>query len=255
MRSISSPASSVRRTLALALDRLEAAADPQVALRSRSFFKPHERVQFLGVTTPALRRIERELYHEIRHEWTVDDAVRFCDAALRRPQVEARALGLILLGRYRRRFERSLFAQARAWLDANRCDNWALVDTLSPSVLTPLLDTFPALHRRIASWIRSPNLWVRRAALVAYVPLARRGCHLDEAYAVAQALLPDREDLIHKATGWLLREAGTTHTGRLIRFLLAHGPHIPRTTLRYAIERLPESARKRLLRQTRSDNR
>ena len=74
---------------------------------------------------------------------------------------------------------------------------------------------------------------------------------LDAAYEIAGSLLGDREDLIHKATGWLLRECGKTDTGRLERFLLRHGPGIPRTTLRYAIERIPARRRKEILEATR----
>jgi len=83
-----------------------------------------------------------------------------------------------------------------------------------------------------------------------WFPLARHGKALDEAYRVAAALREDREDLIHKATGWLLREAGKTDPARLERFLLAQGPRLPRTALRYAIERFPAARRRRLLVQT-----
>jgi 3-methyladenine DNA glycosylase AlkD len=92
---------------------------------------------------------------------------------------------------------------------------------------------------------------LRRGAAVAFVPLARRGRELDAAYEVASRLFDDGEDLIHKATGWLLREAGTTDPRRLERFLRAEGPRIPRTALRYAIERFPPPKRKRLLAATR----
>lgn len=94
-------------------------------------------------------------------------------------------------------------------------------------------------------------MWVRRGSAVAFVPHARKGRLLDGAYAVAELLLGDDEDLIHKAVGWLLREAGKTDAGRLTRFLLEHGPSIPRTAVRYAIERFPEKERKRLLAATR----
>lgn len=94
-------------------------------------------------------------------------------------------------------------------------------------------------------------MWVRRAALVALVPLARRGQQLDLTYKLVEGLLNERVDLMHKALGWLLREAGKTDMPRLKRFLLRYGPAIPRTTVRYAIERHPLSERQALLRLTR----
>jgi hypothetical protein len=83
------------------------------------------------------------------------------------------------------------------------------------------------------------------------VPFARRGQSLDLAYELAGDCFSDREDLMHKATGWLLREAGKTDMRRLRGFLLEHGPRVPRTALRYAIERFPENERAHLLAATR----
>jgi len=100
-------------------------------------------------------------------------------------------------------------------------------------------------------WTGSDNMWVRRGAAVAFVPLVRKKKHLATAYRIATRLLGDSEDLMHKAVGWLLREAGKSDMARLEKYLLAKGPKIPRTTVRYAIERFPKEKRKRLLNATR----
>ena len=86
-------------------------------------------------------------------------------------------------------------------------------------------------------------MWVRRAAAVSLIPSVRKAGALDVAYQVAEALHRDREDLIRKAVGWLLREAGKTDPVRLERYLRRNGPSIPRTTIRYAIERMPPAKR------------
>ena len=90
-------------------------------------------------------------------------------------------------------------------------------------------------------------MWVRRASAVALIPAVSRGIGLDTAYEVARRLHGDREDLLHKAVGWMLREAGKVDAVRLERFLRANGPRIPRTTVRYAIERFPPAKRRELL--------
>jgi 3-methyladenine DNA glycosylase AlkD len=95
-------------------------------------------------------------------------------------------------------------------------------------------------------------MWVRRAAAVSLIPSVRRGLALDLAYGVARTLHPDPEDLIQKAVGWMLREAGKADARRLERYLRANGPRIPRTTLRYAIERFPPAKRHALLKITKS---
>jgi 3-methyladenine DNA glycosylase AlkD len=93
-------------------------------------------------------------------------------------------------------------------------------------------------------------MWVRRASAVGLIPVVRSGAALDLGYSIARTLHRDKEDLIQKAVGWMLREAGKADPRRLERYLRANGPRIPRTTLRYAIERFPAARRKTLLRAT-----
>jgi len=88
---------------------------------------------------------------------------------------------------------------------------------------------------------------------VSFVKPAGKGRCLEHAYRIATVLMPDSHDLIHKACGWLLREAGKADAKRLEKYLLKHGPTIPRTTLRYAIEKFPERKRRRILEDTRGE--
>jgi 3-methyladenine DNA glycosylase AlkD len=131
------------------------------------------------------------------------------------------------------------------------CDNGAVTDHVSTQILSSLIDKFDRLGATAESWSRSPNLWMRRASAVSFVKQAGRGRHLDRAYRIATALQPDFHDLIHEACGWLLRECGKADTDRLEQYLLKHRPAIPRTTLRYAIERFPQTKRRKILEDTR----
>jgi 3-methyladenine DNA glycosylase AlkD len=119
-------------------------------------------------------------------------------------------------------------------------------------VIGPLLLRYPTLRGPVAGWSAHRNLWVRRAAAVGLIPTIRRGLGLDLAYRVARRLHPDREDLIQKAVGWMLREAGKSDQRRLERYLIANGPRIPRTSLRYAIERFPDARRREILAETKA---
>ena len=118
-------------------------------------------------------------------------------------------------------------------------------------MIAPVLHAHRGLVPEVLTWSGHRNLWVRRASAVAMIPLVRRGEALDEGYSVATALRRDPADLIQKAAGWLLREAGKTNPRRLERYLRAGGAAIPRTTLRYAIERFPPETRRTLLVATR----
>ena len=240
------------RLLREAARALAAEADPAAARQFLTYFKPHERVRVLGVKSPRVREILAGIHERVRGRWALKDAVAFTELCVRRREMEIRGIGTALLGRYAAEYEASLLPRVRRWLAAGCLDNWASVDSMAGNVVSPLLRRFPALVGDLAGWSASRNLWVRRMSVVALVPFARHGEHLDEAYGVVEALLGDGEDLMHKATGWLLREAGKTDAARLERFLLTHGAAVPRTTLRYAIERFPAAERKRLLAATRT---
>ncbi|HYK82612.1 MAG TPA: DNA alkylation repair protein [Gemmatimonadales bacterium] len=229
---------------------LRRAAGGRAPARATRFFKPWERVYGYGIGTPRLRLLLGELYHAVRRQWRSADALAFAERLLRHRAIEGRALGIELLGRFGRDAEPALLGRIRRWLAAGRCDNWALTDDLSIRVLAPLLRRYPRLVPALETWTGHQSLWVRRAAAVSLVPLARRGEQLDTAYRVATRLLGDPEDLIHKATGWLLRDAGRIDPERLAAYLIAQGPRVPRTALRYAIERWPQAKRRELLART-----
>lgn len=230
---------------------LRAAAAYWPPRRITQYFQPEEHVLGLGLSTPRLRQIERRVYGTVKGAWGYGEAVVFADQLLHERYQEARALGLMVLARFHDEFEPDLLSRARAWLIADRLDNWSLTDLLGTKVLAPLLQRSPALAERLKSWTAGRNVWLRRAALVALVPLARRGQQLALAYSIVTRLQRDKNDLIQKAAGWLLRESGQTNPRRLATYLVAHGPRVPRTTLRYAIELFPLAQRDELLARTR----
>ncbi len=230
---------------------LRAAGDPSLAEQARAYFKAYENVSFLGIRSAQVREIEKAVFHAVKPVWSGADALRFADILIRNRFLDAKSVGILLLSRYVKQLGTALMPAVRCWLSEGHCANWATTDVLSTTVLTPLLRQHPELLGHLPDWARCESLWVRRAAAVSLTLLARRGEHLDTAYAIATALLGDSEDLMHKAVGWLLRECGKTDGRRLERFLLANGPKIPRTAVRYAIERYSEATRRRLLAMTR----
>lgn len=242
---------SVQQLAQAAIKQLQSVADPKVAAQAQAFFKAHEKVLLIGVRTPNVRQIERELFQQIKGQWALAEACAFTDLLLQDPRQEAKTVGILLLARFHKSFVPELFEQFERWLQQNLCANWALTDALGAYVLALLWRRCPELLPQLTGWTQAENLWVRRASAVSLVPLARKGEHLEVAYSIAELLFPYSEDLIHKANGWLLRDAGKTDPDRLQTFLLSHGAHMPRTTLRYAIERFPAAERKRLLELTR----
>jgi 3-methyladenine DNA glycosylase AlkD len=124
-------------------------------------------------------------------------------------------------------------------------NNWDLVDTSAPTIVGgQLLDRSRRPLDRLAG---SSSLWERRISIVATLHFIRQG-ESAETLRIAQRLLNDREDLIHKATGWMLREVGKRDEAMLVGFLRAHARDMPRTMLRYAIERFPNEQRQAIMR-------
>jgi len=232
---------------------LKAVANVRTARQAKTYFKPDEEVWVFGVDTPTQRRVAGGLFQLVRGVWAIDDALVFCDILIKRREMELKNVGIFMLARYQKSFDKSLLRNVESWLANDHCANWAATDALCGEVLGPLIRKHPALTARLKNWTGKRNLWLRRASAVGMIHSARRGEQLDDAYTIAESLFKYPEDLIHKATGWMLREAGKPDPARLENFLLEHGPQIPRTTLRYAIERFPREKRKTLMEKTKGE--
>lgn len=230
---------------------LAAKADPVRARGAERYFK--ETIKSYGVRGPEIHALTAELHGRIKAVWTLNDAIELCDILLRDPELEAKAVGILILNRFKMSFTPAFFARAKAWLAADRLDNWASVDTLCPDGLGAFLERYPAYVEKIKAWAGHPNRWVKRAALVSFIKLARKPEFLPAIYEISASVFPAGDDLVEKANGWLLREAGKADTARLEKFLLKHGPAVPRTTLRYAIERFPAAERKAIMLKTKSE--
>jgi 3-methyladenine DNA glycosylase AlkD len=238
-----------RRVAVELVQALGRAADPVAARQGHTYFKGP--VQLLGVRVPEVRRVARAAFVKIQQSWTLPDALALCELVLPNPYLEVKIAALLVCERFARAFDPALLPTVHGWIEHGYCNSWAVIDCVCDSILWPLLTRHPELVRQTRTWTGSPNRWLRRAAAVCLVKPARRGQMLDEAYDTALQLCGDRDDLVQKATGWLLREAGKTDLARLEAFLRRHGSRLPRTTVRYAIERFLPEQRRQLLKGTR----
>lgn len=224
-------------------DRLRRLGDEETARLLRGYFKTGpgqygEGDVFLGIKVPPLRKLARE-YRGL--------ALGEAEELLRSPYHEARLLALLLLVGAFAAGEEAVRGRVY-WLylaNTARVNNWDLVDASAEHIVGGYLadrDRRP-LHRLA----KSASLWERRIAVVATFHFIRHGDFTDT-LKIAALLLSDREDLIHKAVGWMLREVGKRDLAVAEAFLGGHYRRMPRTMLRYAIERLPEPRRRQYLR-------
>ncbi len=229
--------------LATIRSRLRALKDPNAAAHSVRFFKtgPGEYGagdRFLGIRVPMLRRLARE-----HRGATATTAF----ALLRSAWHEERLLALLLLvALFERSDERGREQIYSRYVRAIRggVNNWDLVDTSAPAIVGGFLEQ--RSRKPLYALARSADLWERRVAMLATFRFIRRGDFAD-ALAIAELLLDDAQDLIHKAVGWMLREIGNRDARAAARFLDRHCQRMPRTMLRYAIEKLPPATRRAYL--------
>jgi 3-methyladenine DNA glycosylase AlkD len=234
---------------------LERIKRPAGKFHPARYFRGAADLGFYNVGTDAMRSLARSIYLAHRKDWSIEEAMAFANALIRDRYLEAKSLSIDVVARYRREFGPRLLPVWKRWLADNHAANWATTDAICCYLIGPLLVRHPELGARLRVWARDRNLWVRRASIVALIPSVRKGGSLDLVYEIARHLHADREDLIQKAVGWTLREAGKTDMPRLECYLRANGAAIPRTTLRYAIERFPVQRRRALLEATRTKDR
>jgi 3-methyladenine DNA glycosylase AlkD len=217
-----------------AVRALRALENPEQAKFALRFFRTGpgqygEGDKFLGLRVPQIRRIAR-LFRTL--------PLREIEKLLASPWHEARLLAVVIMNDQFQRGDdgqrRTIYRSYLAHTD--RINNWDLVDVSAPNIVGAYLyDRDRAVLTKLA---RSKLVWDRRVAMLATFYFIRQGHEVAETFRIAKMLLHDKHDLIHKATGWMLREAGKVDEPALIAFLNEHEAIMPRTMWRYARERL-----------------
>jgi 3-methyladenine DNA glycosylase AlkD len=217
-------------------------ADPVIAAHSQRFFKTGkgeygEGDRFLGIRVPAIRRHVKNYSKMALEEIQCLLTSRFHEERL--------AAILLLVHRFSRGDAAEQAAVYRLYLDHTRCiNNWDLVDISAHSIVGAYLENKD--KRPLYALAESDRLWERRIAVMATFHFIRKR-QFDETLTVSKQLIGDNEDLIHKAVGWMLREIGKRDLGVEKAFLKVHYQKMPRTMLRYAIEKFPEPERNKYL--------
>jgi 3-methyladenine DNA glycosylase AlkD len=222
--------------------RLRSLGDPQAAKASARYFKTGsgqygEGDVFLGLRASVMHGLAKE-YHAL----PIDELT----VLLRSPIHEDRLLALLILVRRVSLADKATKKQVyKLYLAHTRyINNWDLVDASAREIVGGYLaDKSRKPLDRLAG---SKSLWERRISIIATHYFIRQD-DLGDTLRIAERLLSDREDLIHKAVGWMLREVGKRHEPTLQVFLTRHGRTMPRTALRYAIERFPDEMRRAFL--------
>jgi 3-methyladenine DNA glycosylase AlkD len=257
----------------------EKAADPKYRESIQRFFK--EPIDFYGVKTPDARRIYSESFNRVKH-LPKREILEICEMLHKGPGHDVRAQGGQSLqalghdpnspeelghvprrartaskyeehamafswaGRLVKKLEPADFVTLERWLKLH-VSNWAACDTFCGGAVGEFLLRFPQFLPKVRKWALSENRWLRRASAVALIPAAKQEKYLPEAYKTADVLLEDEDDMVQKGYGWLLKEIANKRAQEVFEFVLERKDRMPRTALRYAIEKMPAAWKKRAM--------
>ena len=229
-----------------AREEIRALANKEIAQHSLRFFKTDKGEYghgdlFLGVRAPKIRLIAK------KH---IDISITDMQILIRSKYHEERFLGLIILvNKYAKTKDKKNRNQLyKIYVSSFKyINNWNLVDVTCPHVTGKhLIDKDRTI---LYKWAKSEDLWTKRIAMISTFYFIRKN-DLDDTFKIADMLLQDEHDLIHKAVGWMLREAGKRDIKKEETFLKKHYKTMPRTMLRYSIEKFPETKRQKYLKGT-----
>jgi len=221
----------------------KAAADPEYRVSVQRFFK--EPVTLYGVRTPDWRRISRQFWTQVK-SLPKSDVFRLCEELLAIRNGEERGVAFDWAGRMRRQLGPADFPRLERWLKQH-VSNWGSCDSLCGGALGFFLLDHPAFLPKARAWAGSKNRWLRRASAVAHIIPNRNGIAVDSAYKVADVLLEDTDDMVQKGYGWMLKEIANKRPQEVFEFVMARKAKMPRTALRYAIEKMPVAWKKRAM--------
>lgn len=199
-----------------------------------------------GLATPVVRAISRETFAYVRN----DDKARIfahCEALLASRSWAESIIAFDWAYRCRKSYEAADFTRFEGWL-REYVTGWGLCDDFCTHAFGHLLFQYPALFPQIVLWTASPNRWLRRASAVTLIYGLRKGRFVAEAFDIAGALLSDEDDLMQKGYGWMLKEASKHAPQQVFEYVMARRKTMPRTALRYAIEKLEPSLRRQAMR-------
>jgi 3-methyladenine DNA glycosylase AlkD len=143
-------------------------------------------------------------------------------------------------------YETADFETFEKWVN-NYLDNWASCDTLCNHTIGSFVEIYPEYLSGLKRWAKSTNRWVKRASAVSLIIPARKGKFLDDIFEIADILHSDKDDMVQKGYGWMLKAASQAHQKDVFNYVMNKKATMPRTSLRYAIEKMPAELKARAM--------
>lgn len=215
-------------------------SDESTRKGSKRFFK--EETKTHGVKGAVVTKISQSKFKAIKH-LPKDEIFNLCEQLLASGFMEESFIACNWAHAIHKEYTEDDFIMFERWVN-KYVSNWATCDTLCNNSIGSFLEMYPAYIERLKEWTESSNRWVRRASAVSLIAPAKKGLFKEDIFIIADKLLLDSDDLVQKGYGWMLKVLCTKHEDDVYDYVLKNRATMPRTALRYAIEKMPDEKRK-----------
>lgn len=211
-------------------------SDETIKKSGERFFK--EDVKMYGMKSAVANKIAKEYFKTIKDK-SKTEIFKLCDELWQSGYMEESFIACSWSYYIHKDYESGDFKVFEKWV-RNYVSNWASCDTLCNHTVGAFIEMYPEYIDELKKWAKSDNRWVRRAAAVSLIIPAREGNFLKDVFEIADIMLLDRDDLVQKGYGWMLKAAGEAHQKEVFDYVIKNKSVMPRTSLRYAIEKMPK---------------
>ena len=222
---------------------LVANADEKTKLSGERFFK--EEVKLHGIKSAEVIRVSKAHFKEIEDKRKAH-IFSLCNELWKTGFMEESFVACDWAYQVRKQYEPEDFKIFDNWVN-DYVNNWASCDTLCNHTVGTFVEMYPEFLTGLKTWARSGNRWVKRAAAVTLIIPARQGRFLDDIFEIADILHSDKDDMVQKGYGWMLKAASQAHLNEVFDYVMSKKSTMPRTSLRYAIEKMPAQLKARAM--------
>lgn len=224
-------------------ETLIASADEKTRQQSEYFFK--EEITVYGVKSATVQKIAKDIFAEIKDLPKVE-IFAICEKLWQSGYMEESFVACVWSEKLCKKFEPADFEILERWIK-NYVSNWASCDTLCNHTMGDFVMMYPEFISKLKEFAHSEKRWVKRAATVTLIVPARKGLFLNDIFEIADILLLDGDDLVQKGYGWMLKAASQAHQQAVFEYVMSKKAVMPRTALRYAIEKMPKELKKQAM--------
>jgi 3-methyladenine DNA glycosylase AlkD len=227
----------MENTIEKVREALKNSADEKTSVGSQRFFK--EPVCTYGVKAAEVQKISKEFFKHIAKN-PKPEILSLCENLWKSGYLEESLIACNWSYLIRKQYQPDDFRIFEKWIN-NYINNWASCDTLCNHNVGTFIEMYPDYIIKLKEFASSENRWLRRAAAVSLIIPAKKGMFLNDILEIADILLTDQDDLVQKGYGWMLKAASKNHLQAIFDYVMKNKALMPRTALRYAIEKMPEA--------------